>query len=69
MSGRVHEFSAVVLADVEGVDSHGFGKDRLLDGVADRLVAADRAPRLIDRYRQKRVEAKFEVLRGFVISS
>jgi hypothetical protein len=31
-----------VLADVEGVDSDLLGKDTLLDGVANDLIAADR---------------------------
>ena len=46
VAGRVHELGAVVLADVEGVDSDRLGEHRLLDGVADHLVAADRAPGL-----------------------
>ena len=44
MSRRIHELRAVVLADVERVDPDGLGEHRLLDGVADHLVAADRAP-------------------------
>ena len=42
---RVHELRPVVLADVERVDSDRLGEDRLLDGVADHLVAGDRAAR------------------------
>ena len=51
---------AVVLADVEGVDSDRLGQDGLLDGVPDRLVAADRATGLVDGHRQERVETEFE---------
>ena len=45
---RVHELGAVVLADVERVDPHRLGEDRLFDGVADDLVAADRVPGPVD---------------------
>jgi hypothetical protein len=41
-------FRAVVLGDVEGVDSDRLGEDSLLDGVPDHLVATDRQPRLVD---------------------
>ena len=46
MARRVHELRAVVLADVEGVDSDRVGEDSLLDGVPNHLVAADRQPGL-----------------------
>ena len=60
MAGRVHELRAVVLADVEGVDPDRLGEHRLLDGVADHLVAADRLPRRVDRHGQEGVESEFE---------
>jgi hypothetical protein len=58
----VHELRAVVLADVERVDSDGLGENGLLDGVADHLVAAERLTGLIHGYRQERVEAEFALL-------
>jgi hypothetical protein len=57
---RVHELPAVVLADVEGVDSGRLGDDRLPDGIPDHLVAADRPSGPVDRHREERVESKFE---------
>ena len=60
MARRVHELRAVVLADAEGVESDHLGEDRLLNRVPDHLVAADRQPGLVDRYRQERVESKLE---------
>jgi hypothetical protein len=51
-----------LLADVERVDPDGFGQDRLLDGVTDRLVARDRLPGLVDGHGKEGVEAEFDVL-------
>ena len=51
---------AVVLADVERVDPDRLGQHRLLDGVADDLVAAERQTGLVDRHGQERVETEFE---------
>jgi hypothetical protein len=38
--------------------------DRLLDGVADHLVARDRVPGRVDRHGQEGVEAELEVVRA-----
>jgi hypothetical protein len=66
---RIHEFGAVVLADVEGVDSDGVGEDRLLDGVRITWSPADWLPVLVDGQRNERVEAKFEFVRRRVVLS
>jgi hypothetical protein len=61
--GRVHELRVVVLADVERVDFDRFGEHRLLDRVADHVVAADRLAGRVDGDGKERVEAKFEFMR------
>jgi hypothetical protein len=58
-----------VLADVERVDPDRLGEDRLLDGVADHLIAADRLAGRVDGDREERVETKFNFVRRHVCSA
>ena len=59
--GRVHELGPVVLADVEGVEPDRLGHHRLLQRVADDLVARERLPGLLDGHRQERIHTELEL--------